>query len=115
MLKMSVRPLAIRNSSMPNSTPLRVEIRMSSSTGFSAALHECPDSEVRIISRHPRLRTSELKDTRNLCYLVWLGFRSPHDELAARMMRTSEPPHEDIQNQTARLCGPGGRGLSLDD
>src|SRR5262249_4778584 len=25
--------------------------------------------------------------------LVWLWFRSPHDELAARMMRTSEPPH----------------------
>ena len=26
----------------------------------------CPDSEVRIIVRHPRLRTSELKDTSNL-------------------------------------------------
>jgi hypothetical protein len=33
-----VSPLAIRNSSMPNSTPLRVEIKMSSSTSFSAAL-----------------------------------------------------------------------------
>jgi len=32
MLKMSVKPLAIKNSSMPNSTPLRVEIRMSSGT-----------------------------------------------------------------------------------
>src|SRR5882672_9556375 len=38
MLKMSVSPLAIRNSSMPNSTPLSVEIKMSSSTSFSAAL-----------------------------------------------------------------------------
>src|SRR5262249_54935027 len=26
--------------------------------------------------------------------LVWLWFRSPHCELAAGMMRTSEPPHE---------------------
>src|SRR5204863_8352440 len=25
--------------------------------------------------------------------LVWLWFRSPHFGLAARMMRTSEPPH----------------------
>src|SRR5205807_7395480 len=27
--------------------------------------------------------------------LVWLWFRSPHFGLAARMMRTSEPPHWD--------------------
>jgi hypothetical protein len=32
MLKMTVRPLAIRNSSIPNRTPLRVEIMISSST-----------------------------------------------------------------------------------
>ena len=51
-----------------------------------------PDSEVRIILRHPRLRTSESKDTSNLLILVWLWFRSPHVGLAARMMRTSEPP-----------------------
>src|ERR1700692_758955 len=29
-------------------------------------------------------------------FLVWLCFRSPHDERAARMMRTSEPPHQRI-------------------
>src|SRR5574338_758446 len=33
MLKMSVSPLAIRNSSMPYSTPFRVETTMRSSTG----------------------------------------------------------------------------------
>src|SRR5215475_13759049 len=25
--------------------------------------------------------------------LVWLWFRNPHSRLAAKMMRTSEPPH----------------------
>src|SRR6516164_8699836 len=30
----------------------------------------------------------------NLLNLVWLWFRSPHVGLAARMMRTSETPHE---------------------
>src|SRR5215831_8761153 len=33
MLKISVRPLAIRNSSMPNSTPFKVEMITSSNTG----------------------------------------------------------------------------------
>jgi len=33
---------------------------------LSLALHWCPDSEVRIIVRHARLRTSESKDTSNL-------------------------------------------------
>jgi hypothetical protein len=33
------------------------------------------------------------KDTGNLLFPVWLWFRSPHDGLAAAMMRTSEPPH----------------------
>src|SRR5271169_6863494 len=33
------------------------------------------------------------KDTSNLLILVWLWFRSPHDRLAAAMMRSSEPPH----------------------
>ena len=28
--------------------------------------------------------------------LVWLWLRSPHDEIAATMMRTSEPPHQQI-------------------
>src|ERR1700682_215312 len=32
MLKITVRPLAIKNSSMPNSTPLSVEMTISSST-----------------------------------------------------------------------------------
>src|SRR6478609_2623103 len=32
MLKMTVRPLAIKNSSMPNRTPLRVDMTISSST-----------------------------------------------------------------------------------
>src|SRR5262249_1087776 len=54
---------------------------------------QCPDSEVRIISRRLPLRTSESKDTSKLLILVWLWFRSPHNEVAAQMMRTSEPPH----------------------
>jgi MFS transporter, putative metabolite:H+ symporter len=33
------------------------------------------------------------KDTSHPVELVWLWFRSPHFGLAARMMRTSEPPH----------------------
>src|SRR5215469_12486605 len=43
--------------------------------------------------RHPLLRTSESKDTSHILIPVWLWFRSPHHELAATMMRTSEPPH----------------------
>src|SRR2546421_4210403 len=46
-------------------------------------LHECPDSEVRLIGQHARIRTSESKDTSNLLILVWLRFRSPQSELAA--------------------------------
>jgi hypothetical protein len=34
-----------------------------------------------------------LEAKRNLIDLVWLWFRSPHCELAAEMMWTSEPPH----------------------
>jgi hypothetical protein len=34
--------------------------------------------------------------------LVWLWFRSPHDELAAMMMRTSEPPHYSTGEATDR-------------
>jgi hypothetical protein len=34
------------------------------------------------------------KDTSKLLFPVWLWFRSPHDGLAATMMRTSEPPHQ---------------------
>src|SRR5262249_47807210 len=37
MLKMSVSPLAIRNSNMPNSTPFKVEIKISSSNSLSVA------------------------------------------------------------------------------
>src|SRR5215472_5235982 len=36
MLKISVRPLAIRNSSMPNCTPFKIEMMTSSSTGYQA-------------------------------------------------------------------------------
>jgi hypothetical protein len=32
-----------------------------------------------------------MKDTKQLVDLVWLWFRSPHDELAAMMMRTPPP------------------------
>ena len=56
-------------------------------------INEFGEVGLRIIMRHPRLRTSESKDTGKPTILVWLWFRSPHDELAASMMRTSEPPH----------------------
>src|SRR5262245_7839382 len=46
------------------------------------------------MARHPRIRTSESTDPGNFIDLVWLWFRSPHFGLAARMMRTSEPPHQ---------------------
>jgi hypothetical protein len=35
------------------------------------------------------------KDTSKLLILVWLWFRSPHEGLAAEVMRTSEPPHQE--------------------
>src|SRR3954466_12674521 len=60
---------------------------------MSESDHQCPDSEVRIIVRYPRLRTSESKDTSQPIGLVWLWFRSPHEGLAEIMMPTSEPPH----------------------
>src|SRR5262252_8578308 len=77
---------------------------------------QCPDSEVRIISRRLPLRTSESKDTGKLLILVWLWFRSPHDEVAAQMMRTSEPkPHQcGGQHIAVRVvpnhCGADGPG-----
>src|SRR5262245_7972261 len=43
-------------------------------TRTSEPPHECPDSEVRIILRHPHLRTAESKDTSNL--LISCGFGS---------------------------------------
>src|SRR5271155_1291123 len=55
--------------------------------------HQCPDSEVRIVARPHVCELRNRKDTSKPIDLVWLWFRSPHDELAARMMRTSEPPH----------------------
>ena len=58
----------------------------------SVASDQCPDSEVRIISRRPLLRTSDRGHWQTID-LVWLWFRSPHDKVAAQMMRTSEPPH----------------------
>src|SRR5262249_45902335 len=33
------------------------------------------------------------KDTSHVLIPVWLGFRSPHEGLAASLLRTSEPPH----------------------
>src|SRR5262249_58029196 len=53
----------------------------------------CPDSEVRIICGALVCELRNRRDTSKLLVLVWLWFRSPHDESAARMMRTSEPPH----------------------
>src|SRR5262245_25681705 len=44
------------------------------------------------LQRNP-IRTSESTDTSNPLLLVWLRFRSPQYELAAAMLRTSEPPH----------------------
>jgi hypothetical protein len=54
----------------------------------------CPESKVRLILRH-RLR-SELwirKDTSEDMILVWFRFRSSLEACAAKMKRTSEPPH----------------------
>jgi hypothetical protein len=41
----------------------------------------------------PHFEPRNRKDTSKPIDLVWLWFRSPHSELAATMMRTSEPPH----------------------
>src|ERR1700751_309668 len=55
---------------------------------------QCPDSKVRIVTSHTRLRTSESKghqEIYNSTVAFW--FRSPHGELAVTMIRTSGPPH----------------------
>ena len=41
----------------------------------------------------PRFELRNRKDTSKSMDLVWLWFRSPHNEPAATMLRTSEPPH----------------------
>src|SRR5215475_3230271 len=61
---------------------------------FSVLSGWCPDSDVRIICSTLVCELRNRKDTSKLLVLVRLWFRSPHDERAARMMRTSEPPHE---------------------
>ena len=43
-------------------------------TFASPNLGQCPDSEFRIIVRHPRLRTSESKDMGNLLIQCGFGF-----------------------------------------
>src|SRR5579872_6586229 len=42
----------------------------------------------------PHFELRNRKDPGKPIDLVWLWFRSPHDEPAAQMMRTSEPPHQ---------------------
>src|SRR5215472_1939692 len=77
----------------PLQGPARLSPARARSRRRACTAAECPDSEVRIIVPHTRLRTSESKDTSNSLILVWLSFRSPHFGLAAREMRTSELPH----------------------
>jgi hypothetical protein len=55
--------------------------------------HYCPDSEVRIIVRRSRLRTSESKDTSKFDSSAALGSEVRMTNLRIEMMRTSEPPH----------------------
>jgi hypothetical protein len=52
-----------------------------------------PDSEVRSISRSHVSNFGIERDTSKPIELAWLSF-SPHDELAAQPMRTSEPPRQ---------------------
>src|SRR5439155_19379466 len=72
-----------------------------SAEAFLASLSCGPQGLRRLVSQirssHPfaatTLRTSDLSGTlETLYFLVW-WFRSSHDELAATVMRTSEPPH----------------------
>src|SRR5262249_44897123 len=56
-------------------------------------INQCPDSEVRIVSRSQVCELRNHKDTSKTIDLVWLWFRSPHRGLAALLMRTSELPH----------------------
>jgi hypothetical protein len=62
--------------------------------------HWCPDSEVRIILKHPSLANFASKGTGILLIPVWLlipmwlWFGSPHDGQAAAVKRTSGPPHQ---------------------
>jgi hypothetical protein len=68
----------------------------------------CLDSEVRLILRPHVYELRNQKDTSKPIDLVWLWFRSPHDELAAVMMRTSEPPHWlELQQPGRSRCGAG--------
>jgi hypothetical protein len=51
------------------------------------------DSEVRTHLAAGSDTNFGIEDTSNSLNLVWLWFRSPQCELAATMLRTSEPPH----------------------
>jgi hypothetical protein len=61
---------------------------------FDPRLPGVPDSEVRGISRSHVSNFGIERDTGKPIELAWLSFRSPHDELAAQPMRTSEPPRQ---------------------
>jgi hypothetical protein len=68
---------------------------------------KCPDSEVRIIlAATTTFANFGIEGHLQTIDLVWLWFRSPHDELAATAMRTSEPPHEPFINTAncATIC-----------
>jgi hypothetical protein len=67
----------------------------------SNPLHWCPDSEARAVLRHSRLRTSESKNASKLLIECGFGSERPPHELAATMMRTSEPPQQQIYDSTA--------------
>ena len=68
---------------------------------------QCPDSEVRIILQRPSFNElRNRKDASKLLFLVWLWFRSPHDELGAAMMRTAEPPHQEEESICAGFIWP---------
>jgi hypothetical protein len=48
----------------------------------------------------PRFELRNRKDTSKPIDLVWLWFRSPHDQPAAQKMRTSEPPYQGFPAQS---------------
>src|SRR5690606_34799975 len=69
--------------------------------GFPIADASSRDKSARLVSRFrsshhcaaPLFANFGIEGHWQLIDLVWLWFRSPHDEPAAGMMRTSEPPH----------------------
>src|SRR3984885_9994401 len=64
----------------------------------------------------PRFELRNRKDTSKPIDLVWLWFRSPHNEFAASLMRTSEPPHQagskHARQRNAPKCANGLRSLA---